>query len=512
MALPLFTYPGVNYYKSGNFTLTTGILPDVCVMQIAPQADPIAPVGTLSISLGNDVVQFPNCRLESSTIHRDTRRIVQTVRILDRRWEWKYGEISGRYNVRNSDGTIESGTEKTPRELAAVLLAAMGEFDYDVSLLPNNARPEIAWDVANPAVELARLTRALGCKIVLRTDNRVALSPTGAQAELPLGYYTAYSEGIAAESVPDIVKVYAGSTIIQSKLKLRAVGIETDGTLKPIDELSYKPDDGWGTPGRFEGIGNETHRHLAIESVYRMYEVESQADGTDEVIDWGEIKPEDMEFQPRLLDNYTDQLGKVRDRLPIVEGKYASQVENPSDENNSHAVWSKGFTFHEDIGLFHLNAPAAKSNGSVGYDAAELYATVAYKVEGEHGIPVRESQERVLNVGDNIHAEKVESLYRTHVVSYDEDAITQESSTSNLGTLLNALEAVIDAIIHEHGFLQSKSVEYSGVQNISPSGAIRQVTWLAPMMRTRVSVNVEHDYAIPSERQKRRIYESDTVR
>ncbi len=53
-------------------------------------------------------------------------------------------------NVRQRDGQLDANTEQAPQDLAALLLEAMGEPDFDVSGLPNLPRPEVDWVSAPP--------------------------------------------------------------------------------------------------------------------------------------------------------------------------------------------------------------------------------------------------------------------------------------------------------------------------------------------------------------------------
>ena len=65
---------------------------------------------------------------------------------------------------------IRPGTEKKPQALATLCLQAMGEDDYDVSALPNDARPEIDWSYQNPAEALQQLCDKLGCRVTYVVD------------------------------------------------------------------------------------------------------------------------------------------------------------------------------------------------------------------------------------------------------------------------------------------------------------------------------------------------------
>ena len=209
-----------------------------------------------------------------------------SVRILDRRWKWQYGEISGRYNIREKEEEylIDPDTEKKPRQLATLLLAAMGEVGYSVDELPNDNRPQKHWVSANPANELYQLCDSLGCRVVLGLDNRVRLRRVGSGASLPvLGIEISDSVGIDAQARPDSIKVVCGPTRYQARFFLEAVGKDVDGRIKFLDDLSYRPDDGWGAAnvdGDFDDVRDESRcaaQKLAILSVFKWYRIEAPA-------------------------------------------------------------------------------------------------------------------------------------------------------------------------------------------------------------------------------------------
>ncbi|MCX8092493.1 MAG: hypothetical protein N3I86_16450, partial [Verrucomicrobiae bacterium] len=60
------------------------------------------------------------------------RARVYRVRIQDRRWKWRFGQISGEYNVRRDDNqqNFLLGTARNPQQLARLCLDAMGEQNY----------------------------------------------------------------------------------------------------------------------------------------------------------------------------------------------------------------------------------------------------------------------------------------------------------------------------------------------------------------------------------------------
>ena len=178
-------FPGVQVATAADFTLSHGISPSVCLLQTVPQTSYVAEIGTLQLSFGSTLLSFPDCAVRSATLRSSEQGLFWSLQILDRRWKWQFGEIDGRYNVRSADGSIIDSTEKTPRQLAELLLRAMNESQFDVDQIPNDSRPTVVWDAANPADELAQLCDQLSCRIVLGLDNHVRIRPIGDGQTLP---------------------------------------------------------------------------------------------------------------------------------------------------------------------------------------------------------------------------------------------------------------------------------------------------------------------------------------
>src|SRR5207302_7663300 len=118
-----------------------------------PPRSPLFPYTTLFRSFGDVELEFPGCALDSAMVRRDRAGMIVSLSILDRRWAWRFGQICGRYNVRDEAGRLDAETERSPQELAQSLFTAMGESVFDVSLLPDDTRPEVNWVYVNPAVE-----------------------------------------------------------------------------------------------------------------------------------------------------------------------------------------------------------------------------------------------------------------------------------------------------------------------------------------------------------------------
>lgn len=250
IVLGYMTFPGIEQVERGSFTLSHGITPSIATIEIQPQEGFVTIVGPMVITQGDVTLVFPNCRLDSASFQYNQSGMIWRLSIMDRRWKWAFGAISGHYNQRFNSilpfGSIDAFTLKSPQELCSLCLDAMGETGYDVSQVPNEPRPQTDWEAEIPAQALASLAESLGCRIVLRLDNTVQVARVGVGEGLPTDGIEADGMAVSVFRRPDKLRFLCGPTRYQVDFKLEAVGLDVDGLVKPIDDLSYAPQ---GVPG-----------------------------------------------------------------------------------------------------------------------------------------------------------------------------------------------------------------------------------------------------------------------
>lgn len=279
-------YPGLDAIHAAAISYGLGTTPSSFSITVAPQRSLPKETGDLRLEWGSYFRVFRDCRVDQVSFSTDGATLL-TVTILDRRWRWAFGSISGHYNIRNLDGTVRghlvqgdrraiANSERTPRELASLLLDAMGEKGYSVADLPNDARPTVEWEADNPAAMLANLCEELGCVVVLEINDRVAIRRLNTGGRLPnIQPEHSRSGVIDPQEMPDALHVVCGPTLYQVDLPIIALAEETDGSLVPLDDVSYKPVDGWslGNIPEFLSIADHTARNLAKRSVFRYFGV-----------------------------------------------------------------------------------------------------------------------------------------------------------------------------------------------------------------------------------------------
>lgn len=252
-------WPGAISVESCTYTVSQGISPGVAILRILPQPVFPAMFGNLVITDGNETVTIPGCRIDSLKVEQDESGTVWALEIVDRRWRWRdLGAIFGCYNQLDPHGKLIPFTIRSPRELALLCLAAMGEPRFRLNLPPgiNNPGPLVAqpipenggvnppinWTGIPPAQALQQVAEQFGCRVVyqLATDS-VLVTPLGVGADLPPGSVHRQGPSLKAPETPDAVGVIGSATRYQTRLALIAVGEEWDGSFRPIDTLSYAP-------------------------------------------------------------------------------------------------------------------------------------------------------------------------------------------------------------------------------------------------------------------------------
>ncbi len=518
------TFPGVERVVSCSYTRTHGISPNVAVLTCAPQANFSAEGGTLRFLFGDAWLDIPDCKVDYFSLQRNAMGEVWQFQIFDRRWIWKFGVIEGQYNHRDPDGQIkfesdaDKSWEKTPQELAEILLDDMGETEYDVSALDNDARPLINWDVIAPAEALARLCDELGCRVVLTFANTVKIHKIGEGEDLPINELVlTNSLTINPPERPKTLTVAYGPTRYQADFLLEAVGINNDkdadgkliGTLVTVGNLGYKPADTFWTqedPYYFPNVIDEEDRKLAKASVWRYYRITRGDDLIADITPDASLKDAYIEFLNEQVETTDDADGNKVPRPPLCYGTWyenkSGRITNAPAEDAFFGLYAKipwSFSFDVDNGLVIFSQPTYKYTADLSILKANLWLRTScllrfpndrrYSRRLEHRqISQNETKERVL---------RHEELYRTYI-----DAELQDDAElkRQAGYYLTAAE-------REYEQEYPQSVTYVGMQQLDLDGAIQQVTYqCGPRgFTTAASRNTEDLDRTPSYKEKRQM-------
>lgn len=518
------SYPGLADVRRFDYTQTPGTRPDVCTIMMGAHLVPTSiAAGTLSFHFGATVISLPGSTIDFGTLRKSYKGNMVGIRILDRRWCWQAGgEINGHWNERWPNGSLRADREKTPQQLAAMLLNQMGENNYDVSQLPNLTRPEVMWECSHPATELERLVRSLGCVVTLGYGNDpVTIWPLGVGPQLPNSTdIQTLSFGYDPQELPSYLKVCANRTKYQSKLLLEAVGMETaanDNKILLIDDLSYKPADGWGDPSDgFQNIDDPEAQRLARATVFKWFRVKAQADGSKAVPGYiGNVEVDDMlPLRTDLVKHWENDDDQLFRSGAYLEGVFYRYWERPEPTINAgteddHARYEGGFKILTDQGIVVTSNPVVKMEAEVA-EEPDLFLTTSYHVrDADHHAYDRAFKQVALSptpcTGPRVYVE--DAVQRMVYAEYEGTGITD--TFDNDGTVIDQLDEIISAKLASFTARTMYNVTYHGLKLLRCNGGVRQVRYYGNLQgaRTDAGWNSEPNSAVFTAREKYGILE-----
>ena len=505
------TFNGLLQVVRASFSFAPGISPSTATLDIAPQAAPVAERGTLVLAHGQTRLVFPDCKLDMAAATRDAAGQVCQLSILDRRWMWRYGHISGLYNRARPDGALDDDTKRSARRLAELCLAAMGERAFDVSPLPADQYPPTDWDMTNPAQALAELADEFGCHVTLALDNRVRLRRVGTGANLDTDTtLVADSPAIDLVESPDALLAVAAPIRFQFDFELEAVGFEPDGEIKPIDELSYAPTTGWGAIdlADFFGVRDVKLRGLARECVFRAYRVVvpddihgfEWRDTTDADVSPGGDRSrlrrlsQVLPIEDQQVETSNDP-GRPTPRQAMVYGVFSREDLDAADNlstsltplpsrptaDQTKAIYTRGYRLDLDRGVVHFADYVYRLDSDGLRRPADLRLRAATHVRhAETRQPLRYRRRRSLSVGGAtptrdgvlVRDEIVPAVY----ARYDRNFRVVETFSNRAG-VTRLLDTHLDLAAAAFARRRARSRTYAGLRKFEPDGAIRRVTW-----------------------------------
>ncbi|MCR9292900.1 MAG: hypothetical protein NXI32_09285 [bacterium] len=521
MALtPAFNFGRIRGVISANFPLSRGVSPSVCSVTIPPISGLDRAPQPMIFSDGFRTVAFRDCIISDVSPSVDQSGFeTWTVSILDRRWRWKFGQISGTYNIRRGDSIITS-TMRSPRQLAALCFEAMGEKRFDVSRMPNDTYPFVDWDVERPDAALDQLCQMVGAHVALRVDDVPAIYQDGIGFDLPNIPSSSASKGFNFGVVPGKVGVLSAPFEWQMDFKLLPVGQDVDGTIKDIYKLSYAPKPkqiakqkltGWlfSHPDVMQGVP-ERVRKYAEKSVWKWFKIVKpdievmpmtniplhstrQLVFLDHQLDF-----EHLEIEQRVArkNGWFDMTGRVR-RRPEVFGKFSDNGDNNIDgtfkesefpagndqSRNATLLYPKAFDLDSDRGLVKFGDPVYMENPVTQADRGKEQPTIM--------IPdIR------LRVAVNLRSPTTQALYRAvmtkavpgandlRTINYEtrEDiqpryTLTAEGGEHNLPEVRQQLAYYANFAAYQYQLKNPGSGTYPQVIPASPDGRLAQVVW-----------------------------------
>ncbi len=514
----LVYFNGIAQIVDGSMSFTTGITPSQATLTIAPQAGFTAQVGTLTFFDGQTTVSWLDARVDTNSFERNSAGLVWRLAIYDRRWKWQStggGNVITLYaNLRDDTGEIIECTKLSPQEAAVKCLDAMGETDYDIGALPNEERPELLWDCALPAQVLEELCEQFGCRVTLCLDNKVHICKVGTGAALPdTPDIATNSLAVELPGIPDRIGVIGAPDRFQVNVLLEAVGLDRDGTYKPITDLTYITGSlaNGSTPDDFDGISDIKDRALALKSVFRCYRVkfpiyvpgytDTQGNTNARITRPWQVKLEDTQ-----VEYVTDDLGlpesQRRCKPALIYGKYWEEMDGKPGSNISsldaapyqsdpmldagddedatvaNRTWHMGSEAQLGRAKDHVvvfDKPIYLTGTTYPYLPAELRLRCACTILDEYTFsPVRTYFYRDTNAGLNTKP-RYELFSDLQVYHYWDTSQEPHSVKDNTVAVKKDADYYIDGIYQEYQCTQPQTITYNGLKYIDLDGAIQHV-------------------------------------
>lgn len=500
------SFSGINKALSCEMTSAYGTAPSVGTIAYREQPR-VSRVGTLTLDCDGQRRTWRNCKIGAFQKQTDANQNgIVVAQILDRRWRWQRAKINGRYNIKLARGGYQSGTQKSPRELATLLFRAMGESGADVSALPDESRPAIDWDVSSAAEELASLCESLACRVTLGNDDVARIVRLGvgrALQDSPFAY--ALGDSLDTPDPPDEINLVGAEILHQCRLKLKAVGEDIGGVVRPIDNLSYKPSTGWEkeNPATLGGVEDREVRQndgsivrqkqLALNSVYRWYQL---APDNHEITD----KLTDVERKhivipaAELAEKYIDEQGIERKRAAYCAGVWttATKPDGKNSRDDQPVVIyfpltlnteNIGFSLDSDRWLVQFAEPVYKlTSGGNQVEPAEIYLVCAVIIlDKETRGPIRYEKKRRIGSATGAAAE-VETVRRDDVIkrivsTYQTSGAIRSSDVLDEANLEQRADYYLDAQQRLYQSAVQQELKVKGIQAILVDGLVQQVTW-----------------------------------
>lgn len=373
MLTPRISFGPIQGVMNASFSLSRGEGPSACTITTPPVPSLDGRQGTLYLSDGFRSISFKQC-VVGSFWPTSSEGVLWRVAILDRRWKWQFGQISGEYNIWKA-GERVLAREKNARELVKLVFAACGETDFDVSRVPTDAYPHVAWDMTKPSVALAALLQELNLFVTLSVQDRAVVYPDGVGMSLPSLPYKSFGTGLSLSNIPDSLGVTSAPFAWQFDLELEPVGLDRaeDGEdpIKPINELSYTPAGGWGKAvppphGKFlpPQIPDKRDRDLAIDTVWKWYRAKVPA---------GNLFNADIAVE---------ELAQI---LPLLDYQLGREVVDESTQEKARKKPQVYGRFFDRGGTGSNNASTLESNLLTAAGKKQIYKG-SFQIDNERGV------------------------------------------------------------------------------------------------------------------------------
>jgi hypothetical protein len=514
----VWSFPGVSYPVELIYTQTLGFQPDVLLMRSLPQAGVIPIEGTATLTWGATTVTLPNCVVDLGSVNLTQDGRFLLFKTFDRRERWKRAApISGEYNTIRT-GAFLAARQRTFRQLGTLLMTALGEPGADVTALPTNVYPTVSWQCEDVIKAAQTLFEENGYSVALGFGAEVVtVVQLGTGAALSTTDKFVGSDTLDPRLKPRYIRNCFEPSVAQVRLKLEAVGLDTDSVWRTIDTLSFTPAGGWAASAPYSLPNVDSLE--ANGYVRRAYRVMGFADGTlfppdgsGALSDIADILP----IQNRMLT--PESIRPTPSYRPFkVYGRYYKEEDEtgeppiPGGADNAIGaeVIGRRMSFDGENGLVVFEEPIWYVDAGA-YSAANLWLECTIQVRHATNFAWKayeyDKEVSATSVGYHTirHQQRAETIF-----TYDSSHVV--TGSSNNQATLNALGdawAVVAAAAYATA--ASQHVVYCAPQlALRCDGAILQVQHILTcgelghaVNRTTASRHFEFDRGIPSKMQR----------
>lgn len=532
-----YDFNGIEDVVSGSFSLTHGVTPSICTINVAPNKKTLKKpkVGTLTLKYSGKDQTFPDCCVADVDfeIAEEGRELWQ-ITIADTRWRWRFAFISGEYNVRTIDQQIKDEpkvklrTKKTARELAELLTNKLKLKNPNLKNFPDDAFPEVKWDYSRVDQALADLCELYGLRVCLNAGNVVTFPKQGEGAALPESDdATDASATFEVIKKPPEIRWAGGPDMWQFDFELEPVARELNGDYVELDKVSYKPrGSGWRAIDipNFNSITDRKARQFAQESVYRAYRIKVP-------FRLPNVKDE-VKFLWRILPLHSTQLDKARvdnvlqELPPWVYGVFFDGNSKLTDNEEFQArqrlgdvqaypngIWKRGFELDVERGVVVMSEPVYRvqqwggQTPGVAMIPAWLVLRVAVSLrDQDNGAWIHREEPRRI-AAKNVDTDPLISV--NPEISFKTTQSWQGGKpkvSDNEKEWKEAAAHYLDAMEQQLEDSEPSAVSYAGFKELKLDGAIQQIAWTVSdrgEARTRAARNTERDTIAVSFKERR---------
>ena len=471
------TFDGVHIHESLDFTISLGSTADNNSFRF-PGGGYIVTTATLFLTDGTNSLNFHNLEPIRYGERTSGSGLVTTVQIADLRRKWATrGHITGEFNKPKKDGTVNQ--QKNSQELAELLVLAMGATVYDVSALPVDHYPYVLWEMAKPGSELNSLCDDHGCVLSVDFNGNPEVFKLGVGAGWPAGDYTESEAGQEATFKPEAYRIRGARAVVQRTSELIPVGLDTDGSVKPIADLSYYS----VITGMYSGSDDNAKVANGVKNgFYEMrlqtgataLQKKQQECATKSVWRWFRVPDAELMLLP-ALDHICETItegGEITWRRPYVDcaATWFTRLKSAGDFESTVGEVHKGYDIDCAKGIVKLNEIPFNA-ARTGLATVEL--TWAYHQREDDG-----------TLSDACYYFYLEGVgWEEQLICIDWLVLRGTRDALGVVTWLNQADLdtiaakIIDQVEEATDYITSGVRTYTGIVVAWPDGVIRQVTW-----------------------------------